>query len=151
MNECRKLTQYFFVGNLNRSQAKNSGAHVAPTAFAPSCLETWTDLVRRMAAHRGGLARSLVMEEFHQGLSHGRGKTAALTFDDPRVRVLSITSELMSHLTIIPNRVHQIHTTSNTIHTTHPYGFRYNAHGSVNRRTSPETDVTLQHTILHFA
>ncbi len=39
-------------------------------AFAPSCQETWMDLVRRMAAHRGGPARSLLVEEFHQGLSH---------------------------------------------------------------------------------
>ena len=28
------------------------------------------ELVRRMAAHRGGPARSLLVEEFHQGLSH---------------------------------------------------------------------------------
>ncbi len=33
-------------------------------AFAFTCLETWTDLVRRMAAHRGGPARSLQVEEF---------------------------------------------------------------------------------------
>ena len=39
-------------------------------AFAPSCQDTWMDLVRRMAAHRGGPARSLLAEEFHQGLSH---------------------------------------------------------------------------------
>ena len=39
-------------------------------AFAPSCQDTWMDLVRRMAAHRGGPARSLLVEEFHQGLSH---------------------------------------------------------------------------------
>jgi hypothetical protein len=39
-------------------------------AFAPSCHETWTELVRRMAAHRGGPSRSLLVEEIHQGLSH---------------------------------------------------------------------------------
>ena len=39
-------------------------------AFAPSCADTWQDLVRRMAAHRGGPGRTAVMEELHQGLSH---------------------------------------------------------------------------------
>ncbi len=39
-------------------------------AFAPSCHETWTELVRRIAAHRGGPTRSLLVEEIHQGLSH---------------------------------------------------------------------------------
>ena len=39
-------------------------------AFAPLCSETWTELVRGMAAHRGGPARSSLVEEIHQGPSH---------------------------------------------------------------------------------
>lgn len=51
-----------------RAQQASRGQPLPPL---PRRQDTWTEMVRRMEAHRGGPARSLVVEEFHQGLSLG--------------------------------------------------------------------------------